>query len=40
MKIEFDPAKDAANRQKHGLSLGQAQGLDWERLIVRDDARR
>lgn len=22
MDIEFDPAKDAANRDKHGLSLG------------------
>ena len=24
MKIEFDPAKDAANRAKHGLSLADA----------------
>ncbi|MBI5331909.1 MAG: BrnT family toxin [Betaproteobacteria bacterium] len=24
MRIDFDPAKDAANRAKHGLSLGDA----------------
>lgn len=29
MKIEFDPAKDAANLTKHGLSLADA-GLVYE----------
>ena len=27
MEIEFDPAKDAANIAKHGVSLGQAVDL-------------
>jgi uncharacterized protein len=40
MEIEFDLTKDAANRQKHGLSLGYAKRLDWERMLVRVDARR
>jgi uncharacterized DUF497 family protein len=30
MPIEFDPAKDATNQTKHGLSLKLAAGLDWE----------
>jgi len=34
MRIEFDPAKDASNQEKHGLSLALAAGLDW------DEARR
>ncbi len=28
MKIEFDPAKDAANIEKHGISLARATDLD------------
>lgn len=40
MEIEFDPDTDAANRQKHGISLEEAGQLDWERLIVRVDGRR
>ncbi len=37
MEIEFDPNKDAINRQKHGLSLADAalMGLD-EAAIVED----
>ena len=27
MEIEFDPAKDAANRAKHGVSLARADDL-------------
>ncbi len=30
MKIEFDPAKDASNHEKHGVSLTLAAELDWE----------
>lgn len=30
MRIEFDPAKDASNQIKYGLSLGMAGELDWE----------
>jgi uncharacterized protein len=40
MEVEFDPVKEEANRLKHGISLNQAKGLDWQRLIVRVDARR
>ena len=27
--VEFDPAKDAANRDKHGLGLDAAARLEW-----------
>ena len=38
MKIEFDPDKDAANRRKHGLSLADAEGMDFDTAIyVLDD---
>jgi uncharacterized DUF497 family protein len=30
MHIEFDPAKDLANQDKHGVSLAMAVELDWE----------
>jgi uncharacterized DUF497 family protein len=33
MDIEFDPAKDAINQQKHGVSLAEAGRLDWDNLI-------
>lgn len=39
MKIEFDPAKDAANRVKHGLSLSLASTLDWDAALVWVDGR-
>lgn len=39
MRIEFDPAKDAANQIKHGLSLAMAGELDWEAALVWVDAR-
>lgn len=28
MDVEFDPAKDAVNRDKHGISLGRTGELD------------
>lgn len=37
MEIEFDPAKDAANIEKHGISLSQAAAL--EILAYVDDSR-
>lgn len=37
MAIEFDPAKDAENRAKHGLSFGDFQGFDNEPLVLIDD---
>lgn len=37
MDIEFDPAKDAINIDKHGLSLAEFAGFDAEPVIVADD---
>ena len=39
MKIEFDPAKDAANQAKHGVPLSMADELDWEAALVWVDDR-
>jgi uncharacterized DUF497 family protein len=39
MRIEFDPAKDASNQEKHGLSLGLAAALDWDVALVWVDDR-
>ena len=39
MRIEFDPAKDAANLSKHGASLALAIELDWEAALVWVDER-
>jgi len=39
MRITFDPAKDAANRAKHGVSLAVARELDWEAALVWIDGR-
>ena len=37
--IEFDPAKDEANRVKHGVSLMLAVELDWDAALVWVDGR-
>ena len=39
MHIEFDPAKDLANQDKHGVSLVMAVELDWEAALVWVDER-
>lgn len=39
MRIEFDPAKDASNQEKHGLSLAMASALDWDEALVWVDNR-
>ena len=39
MRIEFDPAKDAANQAKHGVSLVLAVELDWDAALVWVDGR-
>ncbi|MEO6051816.1 MAG: BrnT family toxin [Pyrinomonadaceae bacterium] len=39
MRIEFDPAKDAANQAKHGISLSLAHELDWDEALVWIDDR-
>jgi len=40
MNYEFDPAKDDSNRDKHGLSLVDADGFEWEIAVVREDTRK
>jgi uncharacterized DUF497 family protein len=40
MQIEFDPAKDTANVQKHGVSLAMAAELDWDSALVWQDSRK
>ena len=39
MRIEFDPAKDALNQSKHGVSLALAAELDWDAALVWVDDR-
>ena len=39
MQIEFDPAKDAGNIAKHGVSLILAAELDWDAALVWVDQR-
>ena len=39
MQIEFDPAKDLMNQEKHGVSLALAGELDWDAALVWIDDR-
>jgi len=39
MQIEYDPAKDAINRRKHGISLADAVRFEWETADIEEDAR-
>lgn len=39
MKLEFDLAKNAANFVKHGVSLAQAEHLEWDALVGIPDSR-
>ena len=39
MKITFDPVKDRGNLSKHGVSLAQAQKVDWDNALVWVDRR-
>lgn len=40
MNTTFDPAKDAVNFAKHGISLAEAARLDWDNALVSLDDRR
>ena len=40
LNVTFDPAKDASNVSKHGVSLGEASGFDWAGALVWPDTRR
>ncbi len=39
MRITFDPAKDAVNIAKHGVSVARAEKLDWDAALVSQDDR-
>ncbi|WP_454878548.1 BrnT family toxin [Serratia inhibens] len=37
--MEFDLAKNQSNKKKHGLYLKDTEQLDWDHLVVWEDAR-
>ena len=39
MKIAYDPSKNSANKQKHGLFLQDAVDLEWDMLLAKPDTR-
>ena len=39
MEFEFDPDKDARNKEKHQLSLADFSGFDADPLVIEDDRR-
>ena len=39
MDLEWDEAKDAENRRKHGLSLADVARLDWAAASSHEDMR-
>jgi len=40
MQITFDEAKDALNKSKHGLSLSEAEKMEWDDALIWHDTRR
>ena len=40
MEITYDPAKNSANKAKHGLYLADAEMLDWDTVRIFSDDRR
>jgi len=39
MEIEFDPAKEARNLKKHGISLSEVERFEWDSAVVYPDER-
>ena len=37
LRFDWDPAKAAANRRKHGVSFEEAQSVFWDDLALFDD---
>ncbi|MDP1996657.1 MAG: hypothetical protein Q8J90_05630 [Gallionella sp.] len=37
MQIIFDEAKDALNKGKHGVSLSEAEKLEWDDALIWQD---
>ena len=40
MKVICDAAKNAINKKKHGVSLTDAELIDWEAALIWQDTRR
>jgi uncharacterized protein len=40
MEIVFNTAKDATNKEKHGVSLGTASDFEWDEAVTWPDVRR
>lgn len=40
MEISYDPAKNEANRAKHGVELAAAEGLEWDTAMTWLDTRK
>ena len=40
MQITFNEAKDALNKSNHGLSLSEAEKLEWDDALIWQDTRR
>ena len=40
LKVTLDPAKDAANQEKHGVSLAEANAFEWADALIWPDKRR
>ncbi len=39
MKIDFDPAKNELNQDKHGLRFEDIHLLDWDNVLIVEDNR-
>ena len=39
MQVTYDPAKDAMNQEKHGVSLAAAASIDWTSAVTWADTR-
>ena len=39
MELEFDPDKDARNKEKHKLALSEFAGFDEEPVVIADERR-
>jgi len=39
VQYEFDEAKNQANIEKHGISLGEACNIDWNNALIYQDMR-
>jgi uncharacterized DUF497 family protein len=40
MEITYDPIKDIANQEKHGVSLALANEVEWETALIWTDNRK